>query len=190
MADPEIVVMMDSDEAASVKTVTGWVSRDGFFYGKDERAARFAGCTHRPCEECGVAVAKSTHRILCDVCSKVKRLARYLAMPVVEWVDGMAYDYRTDEWFSDEDAVRDYYEENEIGIASAQLVTSEPVYADEVDPLDIYEGDLPDDGEVPDDVAVAFATLNAAIRAARSVLCWRPVDKRIVMSADAEVVSA
>jgi hypothetical protein len=32
----EKIVMMDSDEAASIKTVTGWVARDGLFWGNDE----------------------------------------------------------------------------------------------------------------------------------------------------------
>jgi hypothetical protein len=32
----EKIVMMDSDEAASIQTVTGWVDRQGRFWGGDE----------------------------------------------------------------------------------------------------------------------------------------------------------
>ena len=31
------IIMEDSPEAASIKTVTGWVSRTGRFWGNDER---------------------------------------------------------------------------------------------------------------------------------------------------------
>ena len=40
------IIMEDSPEAASIKTVTGWVSRTGRFCGDDERMARFDGSTH------------------------------------------------------------------------------------------------------------------------------------------------
>ncbi|MDE9687494.1 hypothetical protein R4T22_18735 [Citrobacter portucalensis] len=36
----EKIVMMDSDEAASIQTVTGWVDRQGRFWGGDEHQAR------------------------------------------------------------------------------------------------------------------------------------------------------
>ncbi|MEB2744543.1 hypothetical protein [Citrobacter portucalensis] len=46
----EKIVMMDSDEAASIQTVTGWVDRQGRFWGKDENQARWCGATHRKCK--------------------------------------------------------------------------------------------------------------------------------------------
>jgi len=49
-AKAETVVMEDSAEAASVQTVTGWVSRLGHFFGANEgaeRTARYDGCTQR-----------------------------------------------------------------------------------------------------------------------------------------------
>ena len=45
MAEKQII-MEDSPEAASIQTVTGWVSRTGRFWGNDERMARFDGSTH------------------------------------------------------------------------------------------------------------------------------------------------
>ncbi|HAT6800607.1 TPA: hypothetical protein JAN03_00980 [Citrobacter freundii] len=46
----EKIVMMDSDEAASIQTVTGWVDRHGRFWGGDEHQARWCGATHRKCK--------------------------------------------------------------------------------------------------------------------------------------------
>lgn len=47
----EKIVMMDSDEAASIQTVTGWVDRQGRFWGGDEHQARWCGATHRKCKK-------------------------------------------------------------------------------------------------------------------------------------------
>lgn len=45
------IIPYDSPEAASFKTVTGWVSSDGIFCGNDEHVARYRGCTHIKCNE-------------------------------------------------------------------------------------------------------------------------------------------
>ena len=37
--EPEKIVPYDSSEAASIQTVTGWVSRSGRFWGNDEHMA-------------------------------------------------------------------------------------------------------------------------------------------------------
>lgn len=39
--EPEKIVPYDSSEAASIQTVTGWVSRSGRFWGNDEQMERF-----------------------------------------------------------------------------------------------------------------------------------------------------
>ena len=49
----EEVVMIDDPRAATLVTVTGWRSMDGRFYGDNEHAARWAGCTHVKCLACG-----------------------------------------------------------------------------------------------------------------------------------------
>ncbi|CAB4172456.1 hypothetical protein UFOVP935_22 [uncultured Caudovirales phage] len=49
----EEVVMIDDPQAATLVTVTGWRSRDGRFYGDNEHAARWGGCTHVKCLACG-----------------------------------------------------------------------------------------------------------------------------------------
>ncbi|MGJ0580578.1 DNA N-6-adenine-methyltransferase, partial [Xenorhabdus bovienii] len=78
------VVMHDSSEAASIKTVTGWVSRDGQFWGDDERMARYCGATHRQCEN------NPNHPIIamrdyCELCHTEERHNRFNAMERQQW---------------------------------------------------------------------------------------------------------
>ena len=47
MNDIKQIILPESPEAASVQTVTGWVSRTGRYWGNDERMARYDGSTHR-----------------------------------------------------------------------------------------------------------------------------------------------
>lgn len=84
MTDKKII-MEDSPEAASIKTVTGWVSSTGRFWGDDERMARFDGSTHKRCD-CGAVIA---HRSYCRACSDRKEAEKWEAMPEAEW-DGVA----------------------------------------------------------------------------------------------------
>jgi len=39
-------IMRDSEDAAQLKTVTGWVSSKCRFFGDSEYAARYDGCTN------------------------------------------------------------------------------------------------------------------------------------------------
>ncbi|MDX5626641.1 MULTISPECIES: hypothetical protein [unclassified Brenneria] len=45
----EKIILRDSEEAASIKTVTGWVSAKGRVYGDNEDLARYDGATHQRC---------------------------------------------------------------------------------------------------------------------------------------------
>ncbi len=80
MPDETPVIMFDSPEAAQRVTVEGWRSRRGLFYGNDERTARFDGCTHRPCEGCGVTIPREpwTH---CRSCQEKNTAERFAALP-------------------------------------------------------------------------------------------------------------
>jgi len=180
------IVMFDSDDAARPTTVSGWVSRNNRFYGDDERTARYDGCTHRKCEECSEVVPK--HRVLCSACAVAKRTARYLTFPIVEWTEGFAGIFDGDEYFADEEEAYDYCEEHGIDPPTLQLVATEPVYATEVEALDYYADDIPEDGELPEELTVAFETLNEAIKACKVPLCWQPVNKRISLPATRKAV--
>lgn len=126
----------------------------------------------------------------CDACHDAKREARWLAMPVVEWGEFMAYDFNTDRWFDDEDAFADHYDQEEIDPSTARLVASEPVYAWMVDPIREYEDKLPEDGDIPSVIIGAFATLNAIIREEKAVLCYEPIDKRILPPVSEEATNS
>jgi hypothetical protein len=157
----ETIVMFDSPEAAKQVTVTGWVSRDGWFYGDDERIARYAGCTHRKCETCENTVIKG--RIYCDSCTHKRTVARYDALPTKEW-DGETplCCFDDDRYFFDWESVEEYCEDNETTVEDLMLVICDPVKPRHFD-TELFADYLPDDGEAPDEVVAALDVLNAAI---------------------------
>lgn len=175
----EIVVMFDSPEAASLKTVTGWVSRHGCFYGQDETAARLNGCTHRPCGSCGVAVKE--YRLLCPACQEKEREDKYAALPEREW-DGASFvtEYDGDRYFCDEDAIIEHCYDNECSVSSLMLAHCKPVYGRQFDEDDFCDC-LPDDGELPDEIQAALDVCNAAIRA-YGPLSWIVGSERLAAS--------
>ena len=63
-------IFPESTEAATFMKVEGWVSRDGRFYGKDERTARWGGATHIYCRECGEPCPKNW--LVCEACREKK----------------------------------------------------------------------------------------------------------------------
>jgi len=82
----EKVIPFDSPEAARLVTVTGWVSSDGRFFGNlddAERIARYAGCTHQPCGECGVLCEKMYTR--CPECRAKEESKRFAEKKRQEW---------------------------------------------------------------------------------------------------------
>lgn len=165
------IVMEDSGEAASYKTVTGWVSRTGQFWGTDERMARYCGSTHKTCK-CGVVVEQRSY---CRACHDKVQVAKFEAKEKTPW-DGvsMIYSDAHDRYFSDTGEVSDYAYDNELSLASLRLIICEPTMAREIDYDDHYCDDLPEDGEIPADIADAFEELNAVIRACTTPLSWSP----------------
>lgn len=165
------VVMADSEEAASIKTVTGWVSRTGHFWGDDERMARYDGSTHRLCE-CGAVIEQ---RSFCRACSERKDREKYLAMPSVAWDGEVPLNlHGTDTYFFDEDSLLDHCADNECQPQDLPLVICVPKYASQIDGSEHYCDDLPEDGELPAELEEAFRVLNEAIQACMTPLCWYP----------------
>lgn len=157
------VVMYESDEAASIKTVTGWVDRNGRFWGEDEHMARYCGSTHRQC------VNDPKHPIYpsnawCDVCHSEKRKTAFDAMPAKTWCGEPLVIHDTDIYFFDSDDLRDHCMEHSILPEEMNLVICEPNYPREIDGSDHLVDDLPEDGELPGELQDAFDVLNAVIR--------------------------
>ncbi|WP_443692052.1 hypothetical protein ACRZ5O_22755 [Pseudomonas protegens] len=160
----EKVVMYESPEAASIQTVTGWVAADGRFWGKDEHMARWCGATHRRCEK------NPDHPIYeirssCHQCHEERRQAKFAAMPIKEWAGEPLVIFDGDEYFFDEDSLRDYLIDRDVDLADLQLCICEPNMPREIDPSDLFIDDLPEDGEIRDQQLIAaFELLNEMIR--------------------------
>jgi hypothetical protein len=165
-------VLFNSPEAASFRTnIKGWVSRDGVFFGDmtdSERIARYAGCTHRPCDTCGKPAEKMY--TLCDECRKKKDDERWEQLPKKEWDGkGMVCVYEGDEYFDDVEIAIESLMEDGMDPKDIRLVETVPVYLVEIDPNEYFVDKLPE-GFALDDirglevVVEAFAKLNAVIR--------------------------
>ena len=173
------IIMEDSPEAASIKTVTGWVSRTGRFWGDDERMARFDGSTHRRCE-CGEVVGQHSY---CRICSERKEVEKFEAMPEAEW-DGVAmlYSQVADQYFRDENELADYCSDCDEPCTpdDLRLIICKPNYLREVDLCEDNCDEMPEDGDescLPDAVQEALEVLNKAIRESRTpeqAISWSP----------------
>lgn len=167
-----MIVLFDSAEAATYRTgLSGWVNRDGHFFGDGEDAeasARYAGCTHKACASCGEPAPKAY--IHCDTCRQKASDARYQAMPVGEW-DGEAqlYSEVTERFYPDpEEALED--------ADDPKLILCVPVYARRLD--DEFFADLmPEDADLPEELARAIEVFNVAV--AGVVLSWEPGTHRL-----------
>lgn len=167
------IIPFDSPEAAQEVTVTGWRSRDGFFYGNGPRAeetARYAGCTHQPCRDCGKLTEKMYS--LCVGCREKADLARFLALPRGPW-DGeqMLYSDARDKYYSTPEDVLDDLEEGQQ-LEDLRLVLCKPNRARPIEE-DHFCDDLPEDGDVPPELAAALQVLNDVI-VNLPALSWSP----------------
>lgn len=168
----EKIVPYDSPEAASIKTVIGWVSRTGRFWGNDEHMARYDGCTHMPCGTCGELIEVRSY---CKPCSLNKEIKRWESMPKRDWDgDESLYSQKNDVWFWNLDELSEYCEEHQCTSQSLRLIIGEPVYASQIDPMDHYASYLPEDGDLPNEIEEAFEKLNAAIKNCSTPLSYIP----------------
>lgn len=166
------IILPDSAEAATIKTVTGWVSRTGRFWGDDERMARFDGSTHHKCEQCGALVG---NRSFCGPCHEVKKIGEWASLPRGAWNGtDLLYSQSADVYFHDRDSLADYCHDNNCTPESLRLVICVPNYAHEIDPSDLFSDDMAEDGDLPNDLQEAFDVLNAVIRQRSTPLSWSP----------------
>lgn len=165
-------ILITSDEVAKFTTnIEGWVDRHSRFWGKDEYMARWSGCTHIICPECGKPTPKSY--TMCDVCREEKAIERYESKERKQWDGNIPlYSEAADEYFFDRDDLNDYLENHECTSQSLRLVICKPIYLRQVD-KDYFYDELPEDDDIPSDVANALEDLNETIRAHGPVL-WSP----------------
>lgn len=177
MNKPEEIIMFDSNEAANLQTgLSGWVSRLGRFFGNDERAARYDGCTHVKCEDCGKPSEKGW--LVCPDCRDKRDIVRYNAMPKEEWDGtGMLYSDSHNRYFSDWDEIDEYCEEEGVTKESLRLIICIPQHLHLIN-SDDWCDELAEDGELPDVVMQAVDALNEAIIKAGAV-SWFPSTKAV-----------
>lgn len=170
-------VMYDSPEAAKIETVTGWRARTGEFWADNEHMARYCGSTHKRCEKCGGVVAKGSW---CEPCHAKKRQEKFASYPREAW-DGVAPIclFDGDVYFFSADDLVGYCSDHDIKPADLQLTLCRPNFAQPLNMEDHFIEELPEDGDVPDDIAAAFAALNEVIAAHKEPLSYSPDDVAI-----------
>ena len=152
------MVLYDAPEAATFKEgLKGWVSREGQYWGNDEHMARWCGATHKKCETCG---SINEIRSYCRSCHDQKMDEKFDKYPVEKW-DGETplCLFNSDTYFFD-DAILDYLADNPD--KELRICKCKPNYLGHVNE-DNWCDDLPEDGELPDEVVVALEALNKAI---------------------------
>lgn len=155
------VILRTDESAATLMTVTGWVSRNGRFCGKDEDMARYDGATHNQCS-CGAIIEKGW--LICSKCREKNANEAYAKLEYKKW-DGetpMSI-YRDDVYFMDEDDLFLYLDEHELQLEDINLVLCQPTKLSTI-PDDLWDDDLPEDVELPKEIANKVDELNALIK--------------------------
>lgn len=172
--DPKtLTILPDSPEAASIQTVTGWVSRNGYFCGKDERMARYNGSTHSICG-CGAIIDKSYIR--CLDCQSLDELDKYNAAKREKW-DGKTplYSATSQKYYFDLEELLEELDEEGGTIEGMRLYLCRPTKMREVDP-EYWEDELPEETDLKDvasdEILAALAHLNKLIRENTEPISW------------------
>jgi hypothetical protein len=182
----EKIVMMDSDEAASIQTVTGWVDRQGRFWGKDEYQARWCGATHRKCQK-----KPDEHPIhptngYCEECHRESRQEKFAGMERAIWKGEPLNIFDGDTYFFDAESLADYCWENSLLPSELQLVICIPNFPAEIDMNDHCQEIIPDGGDhhdIPEPIWLAAEALNKAIRESQPI-SWSGSDVAAIVSND------
>ena len=179
------IITQDSDLAAKFINVKGWISRLGRFFGNDEKAARYDGCTHLNCSICGDPYLKNG-RSVCDKCHKENEVQKYLKLPVIQWDgDSIVYSISEDCYFNCLDDVEIFLQDNpEISTNDLLLVKCKQKpfqtislenYAEEYfEDLDLGIDDL------PNEIVDAIEDLNKIIGQYAGII-YQPDDIAIVL---------
>lgn len=181
------VIPFESDQAASIKTFSGWVDREGQYFGNNERGARYSGCTHIRCADCGTLVEKE-QGICCHACAGKRRKKAHAKLPREVWNGAdMLYSQEFDVCFhskSDiEDFIDGYSSEFALKLEDLCLVICTPNYADQFD-LDFHLEDVLFGGLSGSEIS---ESLNLAVKPApasdESWIAWAggkcPIDTRV-----------
>lgn len=168
-------ILYDSPEAASVQTVTGWVSADGRFCGDDEQLARYLGSTHTQCEN--ESHAPHSTRGYCDECRIESDITRYMQSEIVDYEGGFIYCHSSDRYFTDLEDLQDYIHHNEVDVADLRLSPCDPVPMHTID-TDYWSDCIEEFDCAPIEIQEAFDALNAAIEQYGKEVSYYPSSKK------------
>ncbi len=165
------IILKSSDEAAKyVENISGWVDRHGRFYGTAEDQARWSGCTHIECDECGSIRERNSY---CRPCHEKKTIKKFNALEKRQWDEKTPlYLDNTDEYFFDYESLLEYIDEHRLKLNKMRLVLCRPVKMITVDE-DYFLEQMHEDAELPAEVATALEALNTAILDAETIT-WEP----------------
>lgn len=171
----EEIILYDSEQAATYKTgLSGWVSRDGRFFGKDEHMARWSGCSHIKCEE-GNIYKKGFRK--CDPCRARARDERYQALEFEEYTDQIVVCRDHENYFFHPSDLYDHMRDN--GLYKMELIVCEPNYAPYIEDYGIDI--MPEDQYIDDvhpELANMLAEVNDYIAKNKPILSWAGGKKR------------
>lgn len=185
----DAVILPESESAARLTTVTGWVSRNGEFCGDNEAMARRFGATHFPCNGgCGALVPPTEYRRLCRACRDRSDSEQYAAAErAVPGPGVMLYSDVFDCYYNDVEDLMERCADNGDDPAKLRVYICEPHYAREC-PLDaeFFDDLLPEEGELPDEIQEAIDAFNAAVKACDTPLSWTPTKVAAILPAREE----
>jgi hypothetical protein len=171
----KIVLPEDAGTAIPV-TATEYIALDGRRYAT-ERAARWASATHARCSECQQPNEK--RYTICSACREKRSVAKHAARKRKPW-DGeqMVYSEVLDRYFVSPDDAMGAAEDDGSSLYDLRMLLCEPVYPRRLEP-DYFCDDLPEDGDMPDDVLEAIDVFNEAVKGI--VLSWRPSEIALLL---------
>lgn len=182
----EKIVLMDSPEAASIQTLTGWVDRQGRYWGNDENQARWCGATHRKCKNKPDEHPVHCTHGYCEECHRESRQAKFAEMERVVWAGEPLVIFDDDQYFFDIETLADYCWENSVLPSELKLMICEPNYPPYFDVEQHCEEIIPDGGDcysLPQAVLDAADSLNKAIKESEPV-SWGGSDRVAIVSDD------
>ncbi len=165
-------ILYSSDAAASFATgIEGWIDNKGRFFGDSEHMARYSGCTHINCAECGKPTVR--YYRICRECQDKKSIERYNTKPRIKW-NGKTplYSEAHDEYFFDTESLLEYIDEHDCSIRSLRLIVCVANKFREIE-SDYFSDDMTDGYELPADLEDAIAALNDVIRQ-QPAASWSP----------------
>ncbi len=180
------IIMYDADGIVEHRTdISGWVGKNGNFYGKSEDMARYANSTHKTCD-CGNIMSKGWTK--CEGCRAKSALERFMALEGVEW-DGeaMMCTHDDDRFFRDWDEAVSYCYDNEILPKDLKLVLcKKDIRISEINIDELNEEYCTEDESLSDfhpEIAKKVDELNELIRNTEPTL-WFATNKRIIIPED------